>query len=193
MTDYLNVISLLSLFPSETQAGAAREAACTGARLSNINSTVHITCQLVGRSVFLHGGWRGNCSLFLGWQCFLVEPVQMSESFTDPIIIFCSCPAAYGPSQPVWHGRFRYGSARVKPSRSQWGESSSWVTMRLFSRSGCSAVQQQNTTHLCGQKNLDCFIKSSKLRAEEFSEIPDPSYVQNARCLSCGKSFAVMG
>lgn len=155
MTDYLNVISLLSLFPSETQARAAREAVCTGARLSNINSTVHITCQLVGRSVFLHGGWSGGRSLFLGWQCFLVEPVQMSESFMDPIIIFWSCPAAFGPSQPVWHGRFRYGSARVKPSRSQRGESSSRVTMRLFSRSGRSAVQQQNTTHLCGQKNKE--------------------------------------
>lgn len=66
MTDYLNVISLLSLFPSETQAGAAREAAFTGARLSNINSTVHITCQLVGRNVFLHGGAEGELLLAPG-------------------------------------------------------------------------------------------------------------------------------
>lgn len=54
----------------------------------NINSTAHITYQLVGGSMFLPGGYR----LFVQiGQSFLVEPVRMSESFSDAIITFSHC------------------------------------------------------------------------------------------------------
>lgn len=133
----------------------------SAAKNSNINSTVHITYQLVGRSTFRH---RGYHSFVQGRQCSLVEPavpVKMSESFTNAIIIFSSC-FAEGSFLASFNlcgiaGFFMgvellvgMGEALQFPVE----ESSPWVTVRLLSRPGCFRIRGINTNHSSSQKNV---------------------------------------
>lgn len=127
--------STVGSFPLKSRPEQRREAMRTAAKHSNINSTVHITYQLVGRSMFL-------------------------SSFTDAIIIFPSCFAEIcGLSQPVWHLWFFMGvelpvgtgEALQFPAE----ESSPWVTVRLPSRPACFQIQGGWTQkHFSSQKDV---------------------------------------
>lgn len=130
--------STVGSFPLKSRPEQRREAMRTAAKHSNINSTLHITYQLVGRSMFLHGGHH---SFVRGGQCFLVGPAVPFEmsSFTDAIIIFPSCFAEIcGLFQPVWHLWFFMGVelpvGTGEALQFPVEESSPWVTVRLPSR-----------------------------------------------------------
>lgn len=158
---------------------------CALQRNSNINSTVHITYQLVGRSMFLHGVYH---FFVQGRQCFLVEPavpVKMSESFMNAIIIFSCCFAEgpFWPLQPVWHWWFFMGvELLVGMGEALWfpvEESSPWVTVRFLFRPagfpGPTSIQGINTERLSSQRMSKQgwrFHKSNKLQQQNEAAIP---------------------
>lgn len=192
--------STVGSFPLKSRPEQWREAMRTAAKHSNINSTVHITYQLVGRSMFLHGGHH---SFVRGGQCFLVGPAlpfeneQLYRCNHNISKLLCRnlWPLSTCVASVVFHGSGAagwYGWSPAVPSGGivSVGHSKASLPSCMLSNSGGMNAKTFFQPKGCWSE-ADGFIKSNKSQQQNWAGFPF-LICPHACCGAHVKSFVVM-